>query len=118
MVYVVKDTVDIYCFGKNWYETAQEQLLFNLQSVFFKANREVPAFFFQNCTKFSNSKPRPLGKESWAKSDPPAGSENVRIPGGRPEGGWSDLESTDTLNSVKGGSKARTPKTCPMIYQW
>ena len=38
---------------------------------------------FKTAENFSNSKPRPPGKESWAKTRP-LGSENVRIPRGRP----------------------------------
>ena len=39
--------------------------------------------FFRTVEHFSNSIPRPPGKENLAKTQP-LGSENVQIPGGRP----------------------------------
>ena len=48
MVYVIKDTVDIYCFYKNYARTPGLQAAFGL----FETNRKVPTFFFQNPRKF------------------------------------------------------------------
>ena len=45
MVHVIKDTVDIYCFCKNWYETAQEHLLFKLPPVSLKQIEKFLRFF-------------------------------------------------------------------------
>ena len=83
MVYVIKDTVDIYCFCKNWYKTAQEHLLFQAASSFLETNREIPTVFFQNSKKFLEfNTPTPRAKKVGRKPDPP-GSENERIPVGR-----------------------------------
>ena len=54
-------------------------------SGFFETNRELSScIFLSKLYKISliqNSDPP--DKESWAKTRPPPGSENVRIPGGR-----------------------------------
>ena len=72
---------------------------FQAASGFFETNREVPAFFFQNCRKFLNFKtPTPRAKKVGRKPDPP-GSGSVQIPGGRP-GGSSGLELTDNQKLV------------------
>ena len=53
---------------------------------FFEIYRKVPAFFVQNCGKFIKFKtPDPRAKKVEQKPDP-RGSENMRIPGGHPEG--------------------------------
>ena len=72
MVYVIKDTVDIYCFCKNWYKTAQEHLLFKLPPISLKQVERFLQFSFKNVENFSNSKLRPPGKESWGNFDPRA----------------------------------------------
>ena len=81
MVYVIKDTkVDM----KQHWDTS-----------FFETNREVLAFFFQNCGKFLQLKtPTPWAREAGRNPDPPF-DENVRIPG-IARGGWSGLELTAT----------------------
>ena len=59
MVYVIKDTVDIYYFCKNWYETAQELPAFQAVSSFFDTNQELLHFSLKTAKNFSNSKPWP-----------------------------------------------------------
>ena len=99
MVYVIKDTVDIYCFFfQKLIRNSTRTPAFQAASGFFKTNWEIPAFFFQNCKKFLQFKtPTPGAKKVGRKPDLP-GSENVRFPGGRlgGGGGWSGLELTDT----------------------
>ena len=83
MVYVIKDTVDIYCFC-NLYETAQEHLLSKLHPV--SLNKSRSSCILLSIGNFSNPKPRPpphRAKKVGLKPDPWA----VRIPGGRPGGG-------------------------------
>ena len=95
MVYVIKYTVDIYCLCKNLSETAQEHLLFKLPPVSLKQIEK----FLQYCRKFLLFKIPDSRAKKVGRKPTPSGSENVRIPGGRPEGvgGWSGLELTDTL---------------------
>ena len=57
---------------------------FQAASGFLETNREVPAFFFQNCRRFL-----------LFKTPTPGQRENLR---GRPGGGWSGLELTETLS--------------------
>ena len=95
-VYVIKDTVDIHCFCRNWYETAQELLLFKLPPVSLKQIEKLLHFSFRIIENFSNSKPRTPGWESWAKIRPPPQQWERANPRGSPEGGWSGLELTDT----------------------
>ena len=92
MVHVIKGTADIYCFCKNWYETAQEHPLFKLPSVSFKQIEKFLHFSSKICL-IQNRDPR--AKNVWQKPDP-SNSEQVRIPGGRLRG-WLGLELTDTL---------------------
>ena len=92
MIYVIKDI--LLFLQKLIRNSSTRTPAFQAACSFFETNREVPALSFQNLENFSNSKPRPPGKKFGLKSDPP-GSENVRIPRGRP-GGWSGLELTDT----------------------
>ena len=76
MVYLINDTVDIYCFAKIDMKK-RKNTHFKAASGFFEANREVPAFFFRNCRKLLYVKTlTPLGKDSWAKPDS-LGSENM-----------------------------------------
>ena len=51
MVCVIKDTAEIYCFCKNWYNTAQEHMLFELPPVSLKQFEK----FFQNWTCEANA---------------------------------------------------------------
>ena len=77
MIYVIKDTVDIYCFCKKWYETAQEHLLFKLPQVSLKKIEKFLHFSFRTVESFYNTKPpRKFGE------NPISGSENVWILGG------------------------------------
>ena len=46
MVNVIKDTVDILLWN------SMKTPAFQAASSFYETNREVPAFFFQNCRKF------------------------------------------------------------------
>ena len=94
MVYLSKDTVDIYCFflAKIDMKRRNEHLLCKMTPVSLKQIEKFLHFF--SVESFSDPKPHPLGKDSWAKTRPP-GSTNVRIPGGRPGVGWSGLELTD-----------------------
>ena len=59
---------------------------FEAASGFFEANREVPAFFFQNCRKLLYVKTlTPRAKVVGRKPDSPS-SKKVRIPEGHPVG--------------------------------
>ena len=84
MVYVIKDTVDIYCFCKNWYETAQEHLPFKLPPVSLKQIEKFLHFSFKTVGNFSNSKPRYPREKNVGRKPDPWGSGKVRIPRGRP----------------------------------
>ena len=68
-------------------------------SSFFDTNREILAFFFQNCGKFLELKtPTPGAKRVGQKPDPRA-VRTCKTPGvarGGGGGGWSGLELTDT----------------------
>ena len=78
MVSVVTDTVDIYCFCKNRYETAQEYLPFRLPTVSLKQIEKFLHFSFKTGRKYSLI--QNLDPPGTRKPDPP-GSENVRISG-------------------------------------
>ena len=71
MVYVIGDTVDIHCFYKNWYETAQEHLLFKLLPVSLKQIEKLLHFSFKTVRNFSNSKPRPPGQRKLGENPTP-----------------------------------------------
>ena len=75
MVHVIKDTYikDINCFSKI-HMKQRKNTWFSSCPGRFETNRKVPAFLFEAAGNFSNSKPRPPGKESWAKTRSP-GSE-------------------------------------------
>ena len=83
-VCVIKDIVDICCFCKNWYETAQEHLLFTLPPVSFKQIEKFLHFSFRTVENFPNSRPQPPGQRKLGETRP-LGSEKMRISGGRPE---------------------------------
>ena len=87
MVYVIKDTVDIYYFCKNWYESAQEHLLSKLPPVSSKQVDKFLHFSFKTVEKFSNTKPDTLGKESWAETRPTGQWERANPPGSLGGGG-------------------------------
>ena len=93
MAYVIKDTVDIYCFCNNWYETAQEHLLFKLPQVSWNKSKSSYIFLSKLLEISLIQNPDPRAKKVGRKPNP-RGSENVRIPEARP-GGWSGLELTD-----------------------
>ena len=65
MVYVIKDTVDIYYFCKNWHETAQEDLLFKRPPVSLP-QIENSCIFLSKLQKLSPI--QNLDKESWVKT--------------------------------------------------
>ena len=75
LLIVIKDTADICCFYKKWYVTAQEYLLSKLPLVSLKQIEKLLHFSFKAVEHFSDSKPQPLDKESWAKT-----REKVGIP--------------------------------------
>ena len=94
MAYVIRDTVDIYCFCKRWYVTAQEHLPFKLPTVSLKQIEKFPHFSFKTLEDFSHSKLRPPGQRKLSENPSPGQRERAN-PGGS-TGGWSDLELTDT----------------------
>ena len=69
-----KDTVDIYYFCKNWYETAQNTCFSRCLQFLWNKSR-IPAFFFQNCRILLQFKT--LGKESSVKTWPPGQWEHA-----------------------------------------
>ena len=82
MVYVIKDTVGIYCFCNNCYQTAQEHLLFKLSPVSFKQNEKFdPAFFFQNCRKFVYFKTPSPGQRKLGENPTPRAVRTCESPG-------------------------------------
>ena len=71
MVYLIKDTVDIYCFWKNCHENAQVHLLFKLPPIFLKQIEKFPQFSFKTVENFSNSEPRPPGQRKLGETPTP-----------------------------------------------
>ena len=61
MVYLIKDTVDIYNFCKIDMK-GRKNTCFKAASGFFEANREVAAFFFPNCRKLPYAKTSERGE--------------------------------------------------------
>ena len=54
MVYLIKDTVDIYCFYKDLHETAQNTGFAKLPPVIFKQIEKFLHFSFKTAENFSN----------------------------------------------------------------
>ena len=94
MVCVIKDTADIYCFCKNWYDSAQEHLLFKLPPVSLKPIKKFLHFSFKTAENFSNSKPRPPGRRKLDEN-PTSKAARTCESRGSPGGGWSGLDLTD-----------------------
>ena len=84
--YVIKDAVDMHCFCRNWYETAQEYLLFKLPPISLKQIEKFLHFSFRTMENFSNSKSRP---SRLAKTRPSEQWERAN-PRGRPRGDGQD----------------------------
>ena len=76
MVYVIKDTIDIYCFCKSWHETAQEDLLFKLLPVFLKEIEKFLHLSLKTVENFADSKSR-LPRQ-WERANP-QGSPGVML---------------------------------------
>ena len=112
MVYVIKGTVNIYCFCKNRYETAKEHLLFKLPPVSLKQIEKLH-FSFKTVEHFSNSKPRPPGQRKLGENPALRAVRTCESPRVAP-GGWSGLELTDTLVIKKWGA---SPSTISQIYK-
>ena len=81
MVYFIKDTVDIYGFCKNWYETAQEHLLFKPPLVSFKQIEKFLHFSFKTVENLSNSKPQPPGQRKLVENPTPWAVRTCESPG-------------------------------------
>ena len=73
MAEIIKDTVDIYCFCKNWYETAQEHMLmlFKLPPVSLNQIEKFLHISFRTVENFSTSKPRPPGQRKLDENPTP-----------------------------------------------
>ena len=74
VVYVIKDTIDIHCFCKHWYETAQENLLFKLPLVSLNQVEKFLHISFRNVENFSDSKSRPHGQRKLMGENPTPGA--------------------------------------------
>ena len=85
MVYVIKDTVDIYCFCKNWYKTAQEHPVFKLPPISLNQIEKFLHFSFKTVWNFSNSNPDPPGQRKLGENPTPGQWERVN-PRGSPGG--------------------------------
>ena len=107
MVYVIKDTVHIYCFCQRCYETAQEHLLLKLPPVSLKQIEKFLHFSFKTVEIFSYSKPRAPGQRKLGESPTPGAVRTCESPGGRRRG-WSGLELTDTLFPIYKGKVCDT----------
>ena len=86
MVYVIKDTENTTVFAKIVVKQHKNTTCFSSCLQFFETNREVPAFFFQNCRKFLQFETPTPGQRKLRENSPPGQGDRAN-PRGSPGGG-------------------------------